>query len=204
MNQEEFQKFIAGAQNAGVLFFYAGTFTPAVVSTAGDALRQRLDEAGASGPVKRKLFSTFVEMAQNILHYAATPAAHGDGSADGKHGAIAVGRGGPENAEARAADAKAAGGEFWIVCSNPVDQAYVSRITEKLEAVRAMSLEEIKKSYKAQLHNTEHSAEDSVSRGAGLGLLTMARDSTAPLEYSFGTDAEGQGDTALFYMRATI
>jgi hypothetical protein len=203
MNQAEFQAFIAGAHNAGVLFFYAGTFTPGVVSTAGDALRQRLEEAGASGPVKRKLFSTFVEMAQNILHYAASGSGQAD-APDGKRGAIAVGRGGPANAAERAADARTAGGEFWIVCSNPVDQAYVPRITEKLETVRAMSLEDIKKSYKAQLHNTDHGADDNLSRGAGLGLLTMARDSAAPLEYTFSPDPSCDGHTALFYMRAVI
>jgi hypothetical protein len=203
MNRAQFQAFIAGAHDAGVLFFYAGTFTPGVVSTAGDALRQRLEEAGASGPVKRKLFSTFVEMAQNILHYAASGSGQAD-AAEGRHGAIAVGRGGPANAAERAADARAAGGEFWIVCSNPVDQILVPRITEKLEAVRAMSLEDIKKSYRAQLHNTDHGAGDSVSRGAGLGLLTMARDSTAPLEYTFSPDSPCDGQTTLFCMRAVI
>ena len=71
MNSPDFERFQASAQDCGVLFYYAGEFTPAVIAAAADSLKARLATEDASGPAKRKLFSTFVEMAQNILHYAA-------------------------------------------------------------------------------------------------------------------------------------
>lgn len=193
MNGADFERFQASAQGCGVLFYYAGEFTPPVVAAAADSLKARLATEDASGPAKRKLFSTFVEMAQNILHYAAaTPA--DDGSAPAPRGAIGVGR----------EDATDAAGHYWIVCSNAVDVDYVPRLADKLNAVRAMSLEEIKQSYREQLRNPTHSADDPISKGAGLGLLTIARDASAPLEYSFASTADPAARTALFHVRARI
>jgi len=193
MTPPEFERFQESAQGSGVLFYYAGEFSPPVIAAAADSLKTHLATEDASGPAKRKLFSTFVEMAQNILHYAAgTPAA--DGSPPAPRGAIAVGRG---NGEGSA-------GHYWIVCSNPVDVDYVERLAGKLDAVRAMSLEQIKQSYRAQLRNAEHAHTDSVSRGAGLGLLTIARDACAPLEYSFAPTADPSGRTTLFHVKACI
>ena len=193
MNGADFERFQASAQGCGVLFYYAGEFTPPVVAAAADSLKARLATEDASSPAKRKLFSTFVEMAQNILHYAAaTPA--DDGSAPAPRGAIGVGR----------EDAADAAGHYWIVCSNAVDVDYVPRLADKLNAVRAMSLEEIKQSYREQLRNPTHSEDDPISKGAGLGLLTIARDASAPLEYSFASTADPAAPTALFHVRARI
>ena len=193
MNGADFERFQASAQGCGVLFYYAGEFTPPVIAAAADSLKARLATEDASGPAKRKLFSTFVEMAQNILHYAATTPAD-DGSAPAPRGAIGVGR----------EDAADAAGHYWIVCSNAVDVDYVPRLADKLNAVRAMSLEEIKQSYREQLRNPTHGADDPISKGAGLGLLTIARDASAPLEYSFASTADPAARTALFHVRARI
>ncbi|MDY0107262.1 MAG: SiaB family protein kinase [Giesbergeria sp.] len=193
MTPPEFERFQENAHDSGVLFYYAGEFSPPVIAAAADSLKTRLATEDASGPSKRKLFSTFVEMAQNILHYAAdTPA--DDGTPPAPRGAIAVGR----------AEEEAPAGQYWIVCSNPVDVAYVERLSSKLDAVRAMSLEQIKQSYREQLRNTDHRSTDSVSRGAGLGLLTIARDACAPLDYSFAPTADPTGRTTLFHVKACI
>jgi hypothetical protein len=224
MNGPDFERFQANAQDCGVLFYYAGEFTPAVVAAAADSLKQRLVTEDASGPAKRKLFSTFVEMAHNILHYAVPDATGNPADADAAQaagssqaapkGAIGVGRdplsaGASQDNMPPAADAgpqaAAAAGAYWIVCSNAVDVSHVPRLTEKLNALRTMSLEEIKQSYRAQLRNAEHSSTDPLSRGAGLGLLTIARDASAPLEYSFAsTPADPEGRSVQFHVKARI
>lgn len=213
MNGPDFERFQANAQDCGVLFYYAGEFTPAVVAAAADSLKQRLATEDASGPAKRKLFSTFVEMAHNILHYAAAP---GEGAAldtppcadalpsakaaqPAPKGAIGVGKDLPGDVQASEGPA-----QYWIVCSNPVDVAHVPRLTDKLDALRAMSLEEIKQSYREQLRNPDHHTTDTLSKGAGLGLLTIARDASAPLEYSFASSPGTEGRTALFHVKARI
>lgn len=192
MNQPDFERFQVSAQDHGVLFYYAGEFSPAMISAAADTLKARLATEDASGPAKRKVFSTFVEMAQNILHYAA--ASPSEGVQATPRGAIAVGR---------LSDGGTCG-QYWLVCSNPVNVEHVARLTDKLTALRAMSLEEIKQSYREQLHNDAHSSTDTQSRGAGLGLLTMARDASAPLEFSFASTPEPHDRTALFHVKARI
>lgn len=208
MNGPDFERFQANAQDCGVLFYYAGEFTPAVVAAAADSLKQRLATEDASGPAKRKLFSTFVEMAHNILHYAVPPedgvapaASDAPPAAPGPKGAIGVGKDLPADGQ-EAADAAPA--QYWIVCSNAVDIAHVPRLTDKLDTLRAMSLEEIKQSYREQLRNPDHSTNDTLSKGAGLGLLTIARDASAPLEYSFASTPESEGRTAQFHVKARI
>lgn len=206
MNGPDFERFQANAQDCGVLFYYAGEFTPAVVAAAADSLKQRLATEDASGLAKRKLFSTFVEMAHNILHYAVPPeddalepAAADVPAAPAPKGAIGVGKDLP--AAALEGDGPP---QYWIVCSNAVDIAHVPRLTDKLDALRAMSLEEIKQSYREQLRNPDHSTTDTLSKGAGLGLLTIARDASAPLEYSFAPSPDAEGRTALFHVKARI
>ena len=180
MDINAFRDFISQANQSGVVFFHTGEFSSVVVAGAAESLKHKMQESGASGPVTRKVFSTFVEMAQNIHHYA-MPGNNGDAA-----GSILVSH---------------QDEQFWVMCSNRMQTSHVSRLTEKLEQVRSMSLDEIKQAYKAQLKNEEH-ANDAISRGAGLGWLTIARDAKMPLEYSFQSDEDPQ--CTVFQVKAVI
>ena len=188
MNLMAFEEFQRQARTAGIVFYHTGEFTGPIISAAAEALKHRMQEAGAPGVTTRKLFSTFVEMAQNIHHYASpdpdVPGANLAGS-----GTMSVIKGETD---------------YWIICVNRIETAKIPRITEKIDQVRSMSLEEIKKAYKQQLHNTAHSELDNESKGAGLGWLTVARDSKQPLEYSFTSDMVGEGKFAHFLVKAVI
>ncbi len=182
MQLDMFNAFCNSAGHSGVIFYYDGEFSDNVIATMGDALKSRLDQEGAVGPKVRKIFSSYIEMAQNALHYA--PA-----SMDGrKIGAVAVG--------------KEQEGTYFIICGNLVLKEHVDRIREKLESLRLMTLDEIKKAYRDQLKNDRHD-EDAISRGAGLGFLTVARDASGPIEYAFGEEPKN-ADLAHFYLKAVI
>lgn len=210
MSPAEFAQLRAQAEHNGLLLYYAGTFNPHVIQAAADTLKSRLASEDGSSSAKRKLFSTFIEMAQNVLHYAAPLPAADTGprqalSAPVPQGAIGVGRI-DALACAQEAGAEPAPARFWIACSNAVRREHVPRLAAKLDAVRAMSHPEIKAAYKAQLHNTDHSASDDISRGAGLGWLTIARDASAPLQYHIATgeDAAETAPHAVFHVKALI
>ncbi|BAO29151.1 SiaB family protein kinase [Sulfuritalea hydrogenivorans] len=189
MKLDLFNAFRTTATENGVIFYYTGMFSQNIVAAIGDTLRQRLDSVNASGTARRKVFSTFIEMAQNILHYAPeTPETGGAGCPAG-YGALAVGRNDNE--------------KFFVVCGNPVRMEDVSRLHEKLEPLRQMSIEEIKAAYREQLRNDGH-AGDTSSKGAGLGFLTMARDATEPIEYSIAYASKAENGRADLYLRATI
>jgi hypothetical protein len=160
-----FNSFQDDAGKKGIVFYYSGALSQNVIATMGDCLKQRLDNNDAKGNVTKKLFSSFIEMIQNALHYSPLLP---DSSFE-KIGAVAVGK---------------VDDHFYIICGNLVDKKYVNRISEKIEVVNSMSRDEIKLAYRTQLRNDNHS-DDEVSKGAGLGLLTLARDSISPIEFSF-------------------
>lgn len=185
MQIDLFNAFRNTADFNGVLFYYNGALSQNAIATMGDALRQRLESQDTSGPKARKLFSSFIEMVQNALHYS--PGA--PGSSGEKLGTVAVGR----------QDDK-----FYIVCGNLVEKRHAERIREKIEPLRAMTLDEIKKAYREQLKNNNHAEENAVSKGAGLGFLTVARDSSEPIEYLLIDMPGHESDLAYFYLKATV
>lgn len=187
MQLDLFNAFRCTAADNGILFYYTGEFSQNVVAAIGDTLRQRLETVGAPQTARRKVFSTFVEMAQNILHYAHP----GDAEGAPKEGALAVGR---------------EGERFFVVCGNPIRLEHVPRLQEKLEPLRRMTVDEIKAAYREQLRNEGHEA-DGVSKGAGLGFLTVARDAASPIDYHIAFNPEnehGSQGRADFYLRALI
>lgn len=182
MQLDPFGSFRDTADINGVLFYYNGALSQNVIATMGDTLRLRLDSADTKGSTARKLFSSFIELAQNALNYSPeNPEAEGE-----KVGAIAVGRNGDR---------------YFIVSGNLVQKQYEFRIREKIDALRSMSTAEIKDAYRAQLRSDD---ADSDSKGAGLGLLTVARDAVEPIEYSL-SDIPGYEDRlSYFYLKATV
>lgn len=183
MRLDNFSNFCDLAATSGILFYYTGEFSQNVIGAMGDALKEQLDAASVSGPARRKLFSTFVEMAQNIMHYANEEAAGGL-----KLGALAV---------------SCNAGKFYVMCGNPVRLEHVERLRARLEPLRTMSLDEIKAAYREQLRNEAHD-QDTVSRGSGLGFLTVARESTEPIEYQIVVSSQRDDGYAEFYLRAAI
>lgn len=181
-----FQAFDDEKLRAGVLFYYTGYMSQSVIGAMGETLRHRMEAQGTKGATTRKVFSTFVEMAQNILNYSADAVRSDDKQYS--QGGVAI-----DQMEDR----------FYIICGNHIDRAYQDRVRAKLESIRAMSPEEIKHAYKQQLRNDEHSEEDELSKGAGLGFLTVARDASEPIEFSF-IEHELPAEKVGFYLKAII
>ncbi|WP_109480458.1 SiaB family protein kinase [Paraburkholderia sp. C35] len=173
------------AQRRNVLFYHKGYFSHNIVAAMGEVVKLQLEIAGVSGPTRRKLFSSFVELSQNIVHYSSDslqPDSEGGGSI--REGAVCI---------------STEGERHLMMCVNPIAAADVEGLRNKLEPLRSMSVEEIKQAYKVSLR--ADTPED--SKGAGLGFLTMARDASAPLEFEFHPRADEPG-TTLFCLKAII
>lgn len=182
MHLEDFYQLRRKVGDSGVIFYFSGDLSQTIIAAIGEALRVRLDEAGVKGSVARRVFSTFVEMVQNILNYADTP---GHDYSALHHGTLAIGH---------------QGERFYIVCGNVMGNEHVPRIREKLERLCAMSLDEIKQEYKRQLREEP----EPTSKGAGLGFLTVARDASEPIEFSFHPDLHQPQSKSLFFLKALI
>ncbi len=178
-----FSTFCETADRNGVIFYYTGSLSQNVIAIMGDALKLRLERQDAKGVISRKLFSSFIEMIQNAVQYSPEdPESGGD-----KIGSIAIGK----QKE-----------KYYIMCGNLTLKKDVPRIQAKLGPLKNMSAEEIKQAYKIQLKNDDHH-KDATSKGAGLGFLSLARDSSEPIEYSF-TDVPDHDELSTFFLKTTI
>lgn len=184
MNVDDFSQFKRSVDDSGVIFYFSGALTQHIVAAIGDSLRSKLEAEDVKGPVARKVFSSFIEMMQNIVNYADNPAIVGDKTSM-HFGTIAIG---------------VRDGHYFIVCGNQIGNEHVERVRSKLERVRAMSLEEIKQEYKAKLRQES----EATSKGAGLGFLTVARDASEPIEFGFQPDPARPEQASLFFLKATI
>lgn len=175
--------FLAHAAEQQVLLHYSGDLSGSIVATLSDTVRERLDDSAPDRRVARRVFSAFVEMAQNVLHYGHRPS-----GCETPNATLTVVRD-----EER----------FAVICCNRVRGEQVGRIRSRVESVRAMTLDEIKAAYRTQLRNDEHEQTDTESRGAGLGFLTLAREASEPIDYRIVAVA-GEPDSAEFHLRAII
>ncbi|NYE60183.1 hypothetical protein FHW58_001335 [Duganella sp. 1224] len=185
MLYKEFSDFYEVARKRHIIFFYVGYFSQHVVAAISETIKARLDTAGAAGPTRRRIFSSFVEMSQNIMHYSSDTLTPDDAAENQmRRGSFCIGM---------------KGESFFLLCANPVNSVNVERIRSRLEPLHTMTMEEIKLAYKKALR--EETPAD--SKGAGLGFLTMARDASEPLEFEFVQD-EHNPEATVFCIKAII
>jgi hypothetical protein len=183
-HQQEWAEFHSYVERRDVIFYYVGYFSQSIIAAMADAVKLRAEHAGAVSQTRRKLFSSFIEMAQNIVHYSSDLYAKEGNEVvpPMRHGAVFISH---------------TDGHYYLHCANPVSTEMAEKLRAKLEHLRSLTIDEIKSEYKEMLR--AETPPD--SKGAGLGFLTMARDASAPLDFEFSPAAEG---TSMFYLRATI
>lgn len=183
---DKYGSFFNLARQQQIIFYYVGYFSQHIVAAMADTVKLQLEVAGVAAPTRRKLFSSFVEMAQNIIHYSAdslTPASQDNGEM--RHGSVCIRR--------------ESDGSFVLLCANPIEPLLAEQLRVKLSALRSMTLDEIKQAYRQTLRGETPEG----SKGAGMGFLTVARDAREPLEFDFDVCVES-GESPVFYMKAAI
>lgn len=167
-----------------VIFYYMGYFSQNIIAAMADSVKTRVEYIGAASPTRRKLFSSFIEMAQNIIHYSADSVdTSGKTNAEMRRGSVCIS---VEN------------DRYYLKCSNLVHADIADHLREKLAHLRTLTNEEIRLEYKETLR----ADTPQESKGAGLGFLTMARDASEPLDFEFVP--EGEGGNMMFCLTATI
>ncbi len=113
----------------------------------------------------KKVFAIFVEMTQNILHYSAETEtiAVGDGRAAGV-GVVVV-------SETET--------DYSVSAGNMITNEQVEHLRSQCERIHGSDEVQLKQYYDERIKS--HTLEG--SKGAGLGLLDIARKSDYPLEY---------------------
>lgn len=168
--------FVAFAKWGDVFLFYRGYVSQPMIEASAEAIRRRLQVSDVKYPTQRKLVGAFIEMAQNIVHYSADTLTDPAQTVDEmRYGALCIAR---------------HDGGFALTCANPVNETVARRLGDKLGLLSRLSLEEIKQMYRAALR-AEGEAQ---SKGGGIGLLALARDSSRPIEFSMPEAIDAAGN----------
>ncbi|SFZ71821.1 SiaB family protein kinase [Chitinimonas taiwanensis] len=168
-----------------VCFFYSGYLSQPLLTAMVEGFKVKLDSEGISTPVRRRLMSSLVEMTQNIIHYAQdTLTPHDQDDHQLRWGSICV---------------TLTQGQYLIECANRVSQAQAHTLRSRIEPLQQMTQAEIKAAYTQAIRQETPDG----SKGAGLGLITIARDAHTPLAFRIIADPQ-RPDTAIFLLRAAI
>ena len=157
-----------------IFLSFSGPLSQDLMVEMCDALKQKMSMEDAEKSTVLRVFSMFVENAQNIIHYSAEKSPprmnSNDDTGSGKpplsQGIITVGY------EA---------GHYFIFCGNLMENTRVDRLREKLNRLKKMNKDELKAYYKQK--RKQKPGED--SKGGGLGFIEIARKSSEPIAFDF-------------------
>jgi Family of unknown function (DUF6272) len=183
MLAEFYRSFKTVLNEEGIIFSFSGYMSEGILYSLGEALRQKMILEEADVTTVKKVFSVFVEQAQNIIRYSADKVlGHVGEDVELSSGIVTIGN---------------KGGRFFIACANKVRQGDVERLRQRLEMLQSMSKDDIKAYYKEQLREVP----DGASRGATIGLIEIARRASEPIQFDF---APADDETSFFCLKVLI
>lgn len=163
-----------------ILLCFNGPISRSLIEEIGNALKNYLQAENALPSAAMDVFSVYVELTQNIRHYA-------------------MARGYDElQGSATVVVARDETGRYLVQAGNMVEKADGEALLARIQELSRLDKTELKAAYKAQLRRPRD--ENAVS-GAGLGLIDVARKSAQPLSASL---APMDAEHLFFSLRATI
>jgi len=161
-------KYYEEMKEKGTILYFNGPVSQTMVEGLAGLMREKMRAEDAGMASVQRVFSILVEQMQNIVRYSSERSPHtSQGLGEMAHGQVVVGR---EN-----------DGSFFVACGNKVRAEDVDRLTSQLEALRTMGRQDLKAYYRER----RRSLPDADSKGAGLGFIEMARQSSRPMDFDF-------------------
>lgn len=168
-------------EEAGALLTFSGSFSHSLLEELGVAVRKYLESDQVQRSAMMDVFSVYVEASQNVRNYTALRLNDRDISL-GQSSIIVIAK--RET-------------HYEVNAGNIIEKADVSPLQEQLATLAKLDKAGLKTLYKEQLRKEREPG----SLGAGLGLIDMARRSSAPLEFDF---IDVDHDYSFFSLRVII
>ena len=146
-----------------ILLCFNGPISRSLIEEIGNSLKNYLHADDVQPSAAMDVFSVYVEMTQNIRHYALSQGySELDSSAT-----VVVAR----NSE----------GHYVVQAGNLVEKPDGDALLFRIDALAKMDKAQLKAAYKTQLRQPR---DENTVTGAGLGLIDMSRKSVTPLSAS--------------------
>jgi len=151
----------------GLIFSFNGFISEGILFALGDALKKKMSADETNAVTIKRVFSVFVEQAQNIIRYSAETLAEKDLEINRiSSGLITVG---------------SDDGRFFVACGNVMRREDAKPLQARLEKIRDLDPAGIKAFYRERIMDTDEAG----SKGASLGLIEIARRASEPIQFDF-------------------
>jgi hypothetical protein len=162
-----------------IMLCFNGPLTRSLIEEIGNALRNYLQREHATASSAMDVFGAYIEMTQNIRHYAAAK--------------------GWDESEVSATVVIARDGEgrYVISAGNAIEAKDGTLLAARIDTLATMDKTQLKAAYKEQLRKPR----DEGSSGAGLGLIDLARRASEPLSCTLQMLEDGR---AFFSIRVVM
>jgi hypothetical protein len=146
-----------------IILIYEGEFSQDITKSMLNMAELNLTLVDAENSIKKKVFNIMVECLQNIVKHTEEVKE----ASDMKH--IAIFMIGKEN------------DDYVIKSGNAIRKERVDTLKDKLDQINSLDTEGLKELYKDVIKTVPFNQD----KGAGLGLIDIARKSGKKLEYAF-------------------
>jgi hypothetical protein len=154
-----------------ILLCFNGPISRSLIEEIGKALKNYLQEDNALPSAAMDVFGVYIELTQNIRHYASSM---GYSEAEGSATVVV---------------ARSDKGHYLVLAGNQVELTDGQALCHRIEQLSGMDKAELKAAYKAQLRQPR---SNNNSSGAGLGLIDVARKSSRPMTAKLAETGDGR------------
>ena len=151
----EMQRMMIGNE---VMLTYSGYMSQSLLTSIAAVLRQQIEQEQVPKRVMRNIFSVFVEQYENVVRYS-DDLMDDETEQDHRYGIIAISK---------------MNGSYVLNCGNTIRSARVEELRKRLQELKDMSADDLKAFYRQKLRSDPEEG----SKGAGVGLIEIARRST--------------------------
>jgi hypothetical protein len=146
-----------------IMLDFQGAISQDMLVGMAELIRAKFSQEYGTNMV-RKMFSVFVEMAQNIAHYSTERTRLANRRGDVGAGIIMV---------------TEKDGIYTITSGNQAENGTVEKIIDHCETINRMNKEELKSFYKQQMKAPREEGKE----GAGVGMIDIVRKAGNPILY---------------------
>jgi len=147
-----------------IMLDFQGAISQDILVEMVELLKNKFSYGSCNSLVSKKIFSIFIEMAQNISRYSAERSHSDDLKKDIGSGIIVI---------------TEVDKNYTITSGNLVEKQRIPSIIEDCRKINLMNKEELRQYFKTQIKSEREEGKD----GAGLGLIAIARKSGNPITY---------------------
>jgi len=170
-NMQEYSRML---RESNIDISYSGPMWESSMTGIAEMVKESLSHDELTTKASKSVFSVFVEQVTNMLMYSADKERNGKNKKElAPKGMLALGH----NEKT-----------YFIQTGNAIKNESIDLVRSRIEHLNGLDKKELRQYYKERLRGDNDNPE---SKGAGLGLIEIARRSTAPIQYSFEPYGDG-------------